>query len=122
MNQDMREWLEKGKKINAFVNRLSELVDNPKVDYEVGNVVTFTNGYGVEFHNLKIIAIGRHSELWECGHCIYLDKESYWYPVKPDSLKLESSDEASSLREFSDTEKEDRWIRTKFRHPSIVGF
>ena len=90
MNQDRREWLLKGKKRNAFVNQLSEIVDNPEVNYEVGNIVTFTNDYGVEFHNLKIIAIGRHSELWKYGHCIYLDKESYWYPVKPESLKLES--------------------------------
>lgn len=89
MNLNVREWLETERKKGWMVERLSVIVDNPEVDYKVGDKVTFTNDYGMSFPNQKIIAIGKDPELWKYGQCIYLDKDSYWHPVKPESLKLQ---------------------------------
>lgn len=90
MKNEMNAWLRNGRKNNAFVERLSEISPNAKIDFKIGDKVSYTNNFGVVFHNLTITAIGCKHELWTYGNCIYLDKESYWYPVKPESLKLES--------------------------------
>lgn len=91
MNTSVREWLEIECKKGWMVKRLSEIVDNPDVDFKVGDRVVFTNDYGVSFPNQKIIAIGKDEDMWKYGHCIYLNKESYWHPVKPESLELQQS-------------------------------
>jgi hypothetical protein len=90
MKNEMNAWLRNGRKNNAFVERLSEISPNAEIDFKIGDKVSYTNDFGVVFHNLTITAIGCKHELWTYGNCIYLDKESYWYPVKPESLKLES--------------------------------
>lgn len=88
MNAEIREWLRKGNEAGHFVERLSDIVPNPKIDFKAGDRVVFTNDYGVSFVDQTIIAIGKHNDLWKYGHCIYLDKDSYWFPVKPDSLSF----------------------------------
>lgn len=89
MEVKVREWLRKGNEAGHFVQRLSDIVPNPKIDFKVGDKVVFTNDYGVSFIDQTIIAIGRHNDLWKYGHCIYLDNDSYWYPVKPESLSIQ---------------------------------
>ena len=53
MNTNVREWLEIERKKGWMVERLSEVVDNPDVDFKVGDRVVFTNDYGVSFPNQK---------------------------------------------------------------------
>ena len=76
-------------KISHFVQRLSDIVPNPEIDFKVGDRVVFTNDFGVSFTDQTIIAISKYNYLWCYGHCIYLDKDSYWYPVKPKNLTLQ---------------------------------
>jgi len=57
-------------------------------NFKVGDKVTFTNDYGVSFNGRHIIGFeekGKESY----GRTIYLDGDSYWFPVKPESLKKE---------------------------------
>ena len=89
MEIKVREWRRKGNEAGLFVQRLSDIVSNPKIDFKVGDKVVFTNDYGVSFIDQTIIAIGKHNDLWKYGHCIYLDNDSYWYPVKPESLSIQ---------------------------------
>ena len=89
MKAEILEWLRKGNEAGHFVQRLSDIVPNPKIDFKVGDKVVFTNDFGVSFTDMKIIAISKYNYLWCYGHCIYLDKESYWYPVKPESLSIQ---------------------------------
>lgn len=88
MNRNIRKWLEQHRDAHP-VQRLSEIIPSPEVDFKVGDKVVYTNIYGVQFHNLTIIDISKNNELWEYGHCIFLDKDSYSYPVSPEQLKLE---------------------------------
>ena len=90
MKTKIREWLRKGNEAGHFVQRLSDIVPNPKIDFKVGDKVVFTNDFGVSFTDLTIIAIGKLHDLWRYGHCIYLDMENYWYPVNPCSLGFDA--------------------------------
>lgn len=85
MKTGMIDWLRKGNEAGHFVQRLSDIVPNPKIDFKVGDSVTVINGYGVKF-NRKIIAIGKDGILWKYGKCIYLDWDCFWMPVHPESL------------------------------------
>lgn len=89
MEIKVREWLNKGDEAGHFGQRLSEIMPNPKIDFKVGDKVVFTNDYGVSFIDQTIIAIGKYNDLWKYGHCIFLDNDSYWYPVKPESLSIQ---------------------------------
>lgn len=73
--------------IKAFgVEKLSDIIPNPAIDFKVGDKVMYRNPYGIMFGPLTIFAISKCNELWKYGNCIYLDKESYWFPVTPESL------------------------------------
>lgn len=89
MEQERVLWLQKEKKKGNFVQCLSDIVPSPKVDFKVGDKVVYTNDYGVSFAGLTIIAISNYCNLWKYGHCIYLDKDGYWFPVKPESLTIQ---------------------------------
>lgn len=89
MKTEIREWLRKGDEAGHFVQRLSDIIPNPKIDLKPGDRVVFTNDFGVSFTDLTVIAIGKHNDLWKYGYCIYLDKESYWFPVKPESVSIQ---------------------------------
>lgn len=68
---------------------VSKLRDDPPVpcDFQVGDQVTFTNEYGVAFPGLTVTGFAEDSEFY--GRFVYLDTDSYWFPVRPDELKLE---------------------------------
>ena len=58
-------------------------------DFQVGDIVTFTNDYGVEFPNRKVVGFTLPgNELY--GKVVYLAKEAYWFPSDPSSLTLTS--------------------------------
>lgn len=90
MEAKIRDWLRKGNEAGHFVQRLSDIMPNPKIDFKVGDRVVFTNDYGVSFPDMMIIAIGKDNGLWKYGRCIYLDNDCYWFPVKPESLSFEA--------------------------------
>lgn len=89
MKREIQEWINKNRKSGRFVEKLSEIVDNPSVDFKVGDKVTFQNINGVKFRDLTIIGISNQHELFRWGQCIHLDDDSYWHPVHPDSLTLQ---------------------------------
>jgi hypothetical protein len=53
-------------------------------EFSVGDVVTFTNDYGVPFEGLTILGF---TDKPLHGRFIHLDTDSWWLPVRPDSLK-----------------------------------
>lgn len=56
-------------------------------DFKLGDKVTFTNDNGVAFAGLAVTGFGPAVE--GNGRFVYLDKESYWFPVQPESLQLQ---------------------------------
>ena len=56
-------------------------------DLKLGDVVTFTNDFGVAFCDLKVTGFTPSGE--GHGRFVYLDKDSWWFPVKPDQLRLQ---------------------------------
>lgn len=61
---------------------------------KVGQVVAFTNDYGVRFAPYRITRFATPAETLYSGADVFLDKTSWWCPVKASSL--EPLDETSS--------------------------
>ena len=78
----------KMKKEKQFIHE--DLTDKPPVpcDFKVGDIVTFTNEFGVSFPNRKIIGFAQ--EVTISGRFIHLSKDAYWFPVPMKSLKKEN--------------------------------
>ncbi len=55
-------------------------------NFKVGDIVTYTNDYDVSFHGLKVL--GFDDEI-SYGRFVFLDTDSFWFPVDPEQLKLE---------------------------------
>lgn len=53
---------------------------------KVGDKVTFTNDYGVKFNNRIIVGIDSTDFH---GRRFYLNSDSFWFPVRRESLTLE---------------------------------
>lgn len=64
--------------------KLSDVVKNPEVDFEIGDKIIVTNGYGVKFLR-KIIGF---TEPTKYGGCILLNWDCWWFPVKPSECEL----------------------------------
>ncbi len=76
-----KEWAK-----NTFVqvyNNLSDVVATDKM-LEVGDRVIYTNKYGVKFGPLEILGFCKP----DGERCIFLDKSSYWFPVRIDEVEL----------------------------------
>jgi len=54
--------------------------------WRVGDMVTFTNDYGVEFGPHEVLGFTLPGDELH-GRFIYLDTDCYWFPVKPESLR-----------------------------------
>ena len=67
-----------------FYNRLSEVMDTED-DLAVGDIVAFTNDYGVVFGPQEVLAFRKP---WNGDRCVYLDSDAYWFPDRPDQLTL----------------------------------
>ncbi|CAN7569646.1 hypothetical protein [Acidovorax delafieldii] len=63
----------------------AQLTPPQECDFNVGDTVTFTNDYGVSFPGKLITGF---ASTIEYGRFIYLDSDSWWFPVKPESLTL----------------------------------
>lgn len=69
---------------SVFYNKLSEVIATDN-DLEVGDMVAFTNDYGVVFGPYEILAFG---EPWNGDRCVYLDDDAYWFADRPSQLTL----------------------------------
>lgn len=68
----------------VFFNRLSEVIDTDN-DLEVGDMVAFTNDYGVVFGPHEVLAFEKPGN-WD--RCVYFDHDAYWFPARPNQLTL----------------------------------
>lgn len=65
-------------------------------DFKPGDVVTYTNDYGVKFGPHKVLGFtGPDHMLFKWGKFIYIDTDCYWSPVSPGSLKPYDPTEAN---------------------------
>lgn len=76
--KDYAEWV---KKENVQV--LTELENS---DFKIGDIVTFTNEYGVSFENLEILGFRSNTDFLP-DRKVYLNKSSYWFPIKLIEIK-----------------------------------
>ena len=67
-----------------FFSRLSEVMETDS-DLAVGDMVAFTNDYGVILGPCEVLAFGN---LCNSGRCVYIDSDSYWFPNRPDQLTI----------------------------------
>ena len=51
MKAEILEWLRKGNEAGLFVQCLSDIVPNPKIDFKVGDKVVFTSDDGNFIYN-----------------------------------------------------------------------
>lgn len=74
---------------NEYESFLGRVRREPPVDceFQVGDTVIFTNEYGVAFPGRKIVGFSESDDFY--GRFIHLDKESWWFPVRPCELTLE---------------------------------
>lgn len=67
---------------------------------KVGVMVSFTNDFGVTFPNLEVVGFDKNPSY---GRCVFLNTDSYWFAVKPESLTIQkgylgiSPDEISQI-------------------------
>lgn len=67
-----------------FFNRLSEVMETDS-DLAVGDMVAFTNDYGVVFDPKEVLAFRKP---WNGGRCVYIDSDAYWFPDRPGQLTI----------------------------------
>lgn len=81
-----KKWMNSSK-VNSTLTTKTPVNFKPK--FKIGDIVTFKNDYGVEFHNIKILAYDdekpRTDKNWEYGR-YYVNTESYWFPNKESQL------------------------------------
>jgi hypothetical protein len=65
-------------------NNVTVLDSLPDCPLHKGQKVTFTNDYGASFENQEILGFTPKQESW--GGRVYLDKDSYWFPVQINQL------------------------------------
>jgi len=56
-------------------------------NFKVGDRVTYTNDYGVSFRDELVTGFSPAVESY--GGFVYLDKDSWWFPVPPGALQLQ---------------------------------
>lgn len=76
---DFKKWVKKDN-----VNVLNSLEES---EFKIGDKVTFTNEFGVQFENLEILGF-RKNEEWLPDRKVYLNKSSYWFAVKLSEIKI----------------------------------
>jgi len=79
--RDFKEWV---KKENVQV--LNEIHNS---DFKIGDIVTFTNEYGVQFENLEILGFRNNTDFMP-ERTVYLDISSYWFAVKLSEIKKQN--------------------------------
>ena len=56
-------------------------------EFKVGDIVTFTNEYGIAFEGKEVVGFANEENSFN-GRFIHLRKASYWFPIRPDELTL----------------------------------
>ena len=69
-----------------FFDKLSDVIENPKVELQKGQKCAVINGYKLLLHGFTIMGFTKPDEY---GHCVYLNWDCYWFPVKPEEIVLE---------------------------------
>lgn len=65
----------------------NEIVEAPVLKYKTGDHVTYTNDSGVVFTNKTVTGIyEKEANLYKYGFRYFIDKESFWMPVKEKNL------------------------------------
>lgn len=107
--RDFKRWRAgQEKQGRRFYNKLSDVVI-PVKNFKVGDMVMFTNNYGVVFGPMEVLAFC----MPEYDRCVFLDKSSYWFAVRPDQLTLASEWEAmKKLERFKSIAEELGWSVT----------
>ena len=83
-------------KREAFIKQHVSASSPIPCDFQVGDVVTVINGYGVEIKGKRILGfIQEVDPEWRPDAIIYLDWDCYWFAVEVDSLTLESKGNAA---------------------------
>lgn len=74
-------------KFNAWVKKQNvEIAKSVKgLDLKVGDIVDFTNEFGVKFKGYKILGFEPNAD--KDSRCVYLNWESYWFAAKPEKLE-----------------------------------
>lgn len=80
----------------------TDVQDTPPVpcEFNVGDVVTFTNDYGAKFHNKLVTGF---APTVEYGRFVYLDKDAWWFPVNPSQLSRAVAGDPSITNAMPDT-------------------
>lgn len=88
------------KKEKAFYETLAS--SHPETELKVGDIVTFTNEYGVVFKGKRVAGF-HHEAMGEqlTNRIVYLEKDAYWFPVPVASLTLEGQSAPSSVDNWS---------------------
>lgn len=76
---------------DKIFDRLSDVIPNPEQDFHKGQMVMFTNEYGITFGAYEILGFSPNPKQFY-GRCVYLDKDSYWFPVRPSEITLAKAD------------------------------
>ena len=79
----------------------------PKIDgcdLNVGDIVTFTNTFGVSFEGLKVLGFCDPSDDSR-KRCVYLSFDCYWFPVGVSELKREKSPAAQKVLALMDEQE-----------------
>jgi hypothetical protein len=63
----------------------------PDCPFVVGDVVSFTNDYGIVFENRKVVGFTLPGNELLGGNNVYLEKDAYWFPVHVKSLSKTSN-------------------------------
>lgn len=75
--------------LDRFFSNNEMLLESPKpCSFKVGDVVTFTNEYGVSFSNLIVIGFAK-PENEVNGGFVHISTECAWFPVKPETLTVQ---------------------------------
>lgn len=66
----------------------NEMVSEPPrpCEFKVGDIVMFTNDYGIEFGPYKVLGYTTPENEMH-GHFIHIDYDCVWFPTSPESLK-----------------------------------
>lgn len=81
--KDFQRWkAEREAEGKVFYNRLSEVTDTDN-ELSIGDMIMFTNDYGVVFGPHEVLAFDKPEE-WD--RCVYFEHDAYWFPARPDQL------------------------------------
>lgn len=75
--REFKSWIKK--------HDVTVLQDSTETDLKAGDIVTFTNDYGVQFKGMKVLGFCEPDN----DRCVYISSDCYWFAERPASLKKE---------------------------------